>query len=221
MTRLCATNWLGILGVIIALLMAGTAPMQAYGQNSGAQTNGGLTHQEGKTAFDAGKFDAARKIWIPLADAGDAASQYSLALLYKNALGVKHDDAKAAYWFERAAEKGLTDAQKMIGLLYFAGTGVPRNFEKSARFYEMAAQAGDAEAQYMLANLYRQGRGVELNFEQAARWYEAAAKQGDIAAQSNLARLYMEGLAFRRITDRLPTGLSRQPSKATEMRNLV
>ncbi|MEC8743472.1 MAG: tetratricopeptide repeat protein, partial [Pseudomonadota bacterium] len=194
MTRLCATNWLGILGVIIALLVAGTGPTQAYGQNSGAQTNGGLTHEEGKAAFEAGKFDQARKIWIPLADAGDASSQFSLALLYKNALGVKRDDSKAAFWFERAAEKGMTDAQKMIGLLYFSGTGVPRSLDKSARFYEMAAQSGDAEAQYMLANLYRQGKGVELNFEQAARWYEAAAKQGDIAAQSNLARLYMEGV---------------------------
>ena len=109
--------------------------------------------ETGQRALKQGRFDDAYDIWLPLANAGDTASQYSLGFLFKNGQGVDRDDAKAASWFEQAASKGHVGAQTMMGLLYYSGIGVPQSFEKSAGFYTRSADAGDAEVLALTAEM--------------------------------------------------------------------
>jgi TPR repeat protein len=88
-----------------------------------------------------------------------------------------NDLASAAYWYQKAAEKGHTDAQTNLAAMYAEGRGVDFNSLESARWYRKAAEAGNVRAQYSLAIMH---------------WYESAARQGDANAMNNLA--FMHGM---------------------------
>ena len=61
------------------------------------------------------------KLWKRLADLGDAASQYNLALALQHGIGVPKDDAQAVFWYRKAAEQGDVDAQRQLGALLLKG----------------------------------------------------------------------------------------------------
>ena len=45
-------------------------------------------------------------------------------------LGIPRDDAKAAIWYRKAAERGLPDAQIQLGTMIGAGQGRPERFHR-------------------------------------------------------------------------------------------
>jgi TPR repeat protein len=51
---------------------------------------------------------------------------------------VEKDEAKAVYWFRRAAEKGLPGSQMTLGMLYENGQGVEKNEVEARRWYNLA-----------------------------------------------------------------------------------
>ncbi len=61
--------------------------------------------------------------------------------------GSAPDMKKAAYWFEKAAKRGVVDSQFNLGYLYQGGTGVERSLETAYFWYLIAATQGDKEAQ--------------------------------------------------------------------------
>src|SRR5581483_1338393 len=58
------------------------------------------------------------------AEAGDAAAQFNLAVLYARGDGVAQDYARAASWFREAAINGNVPAQFNLGVLYERGLGM-------------------------------------------------------------------------------------------------
>ncbi len=48
-------------------------------------------------------------------------AQFNLGLAYDRGDGVRQDQAKAAFWYRKAAEQGDTDSQFLLGMLYVAG----------------------------------------------------------------------------------------------------
>ena len=62
---------------------------------------------EGKKAMNRGDYAAALEIWRPLAEKGDADAQYNLGHLYRQGLGVPKDLAQAAWWYAKAAGRGV------------------------------------------------------------------------------------------------------------------
>ena len=72
---------------------------------------------KGLEAYNSGDFATALKEWKPLAEQGDATSQFILALMYANGDGVTQDYATAEKWFRKAAEQGLAEAQVNLDLL--------------------------------------------------------------------------------------------------------
>lgn len=56
-----------------------------------------------------------------LAQDGDAESQYRLATRYESGHGEPQDNAKALYWFKRAAENGHVMAKKSLAHIYAKG----------------------------------------------------------------------------------------------------
>ena len=96
---------------------------------------------------------------------------------------------KAAYWYEKAAEKGNVDAQIRLGLFYQEGYSVEKDYEKAVYWYEKAAEKNSIEAQYRLAQLY-QNDDIK-NYEEAIYWYEKVIKQDNyLDTQINLRHCY-------------------------------
>ncbi|MGB7745816.1 MAG: tetratricopeptide repeat protein [Verrucomicrobiia bacterium] len=126
---------------------------------------------------------------ISAAPKGDLEAQYNLGRAYQNGFGVKRDLAEAAVWYQRAAEKGHSDAQNSLAMLLAMG----RDYAGAAPWFERAAAQGNADAQYNLGVLHRNGLGVRQNYELAGQWFQKAAELGHAQAQIDLAKMYELG----------------------------
>ena len=73
---------------------------------------------EGVAAAKKGDFKTAMSEWQPLAEQGDAQSQYYLGFMYSNGEGVVQDYKEAVKWFRKAAEQGNGEAQAFLGMMY-------------------------------------------------------------------------------------------------------
>jgi hypothetical protein len=60
---------------------------------------------------------------------GDVNSQYYLGWLYGRGEGVRHDFARAALWYQKAADQGDLTSQTNLGWLYVESRGVPQDYE--------------------------------------------------------------------------------------------
>ena len=98
----------------------------------------------GMSAYQKGDYVTAAKEWRPLADGGDAPSQFNLGLLYYDGQGVPQDYAQAASWFRRAADQEYLKAQHNLGAMYGAGKGVKRDFVQAYVWLNICAAKGDS-----------------------------------------------------------------------------
>ena len=64
-----------------------------------------------RAIFGADSVDELRK----KAEAGDAAAQYNLGVMYANGNGVLSDSAEAVRWYRKSAKQGNADAQSNLG----------------------------------------------------------------------------------------------------------
>jgi len=130
-----------------------------------------------------------------MAQQGDAAAQYELAVRYVDGRGVARDAKTAAQWFEKAAGQGLAPAQYRLGSLYEKGVGVERDYARAKKYYQSAAGAGNARAMHNLAVLLAEnGDGGKPDYAAASQWFRKAAEFGVRDSQYNLAILYARGL---------------------------
>jgi TPR repeat protein len=82
-------------------------------------------------ALRRGDFPAALAAFQPLAEAGDAASQFDLGVLYQHGWGTSRDTATAIAWYTKAAKQGHFLVQHNLGVIYFYGRGIPQNDVKA------------------------------------------------------------------------------------------
>ena len=66
--------------------------------------------QKGNAAYKSGDYATALREFQPLAEQGDAKSQYNLGVMYDNGQGVPQDDFYAYMWWNIAASSGDKDA---------------------------------------------------------------------------------------------------------------
>lgn len=127
------------------------------------------------------------------ARAGDPKAYFEIGAVYTEGRGVKADFAKAAEWYQRAADAGVVPAQYRLGSLYEKGTGVPRNPARARALYQQAAESGNANAMHNLAVMLASGNGANPDFTLASMWFAKAADLGLRDSQFNLAILYARG----------------------------
>ena len=168
----------------------------------------------GQSAYAAGRFIDALRIWRPRAEQGDARAAFGLGLLYDLGEGVGQDAAAAYGWYRRAAEAGYVLAEFNIAVMCDSGTGTARNPTEAALWYARAAAHGYARAEYDLAQLYQSGEGVPRNLDMAASWYAAAAAHGLSAAARKVASLREE----RRQATVSPDAAAGPPDKVASLR---
>jgi hypothetical protein len=168
----------------------------------------------GQSAYAAGRFIDALRIWRPRAEQGDARAAFGLGLLYDLGEGVGQDAAAAYGWYHRAAEAGHVLAEFNLAVMCDSGTGTVRNATEAALWYARAAAHGYARAEYDLAQLYQAGDGVPRNLDMAASWYAAAAAHGLSAAARKVESLREE----RRNAAVSPDPAAGSPDKVASLR---
>jgi len=177
--------------LIILLSLLAFAPACAYAVSQDA-TEKSDSSDPGQSAYAAGRFIDALRIWRPRAEQGDARAAFGLGLLYDLGEGVGQDAAAAYGWYLRAAEAGYVLAEFNLAVMCDSGTGTARNATEAALWYARAAAHGYARAEYDLAQLYQAGDGVPRNLDMAASWYADAAAHGLSAAARKVASLREE-----------------------------
>jgi len=117
--------------------------------------------------------------WFDLANSPDSdgpTTDWALVEGY----GVQQDQKQAAYWYERAAQKGHAEAQFNLGRLYAAGKGgIPHDEEQALRWVRAAASQGYPPAQARLGVRYAEGLGIAPDNRRAYFWLTLAYLHGD------------------------------------------
>ena len=134
--------------------------------------------QQGFEASTRGDYQTAFKLWLPLAEQGDATAQFNLGVMYDEGRGVKQDYFEAVKWFRQAAEQRDASAQLKLGLMYAMGRGVKQDYFEAVKWFRQAAEQRDASAQFILGSSYLFGKGVQVNKSLAKEWFSKACDNG-------------------------------------------
>ncbi len=127
------------------------------------------------------------------AASGDPSGSELVGNYYSNGKCKSVDEAKAIYWYRRAADVGLPSAQAALGRMYELGHGVIEDAEEAITWYLKAAEQGDENGQIYLGLMYLYGRGVPQDDKKAAKYFAQAANQGDPEGQYDLGWMYENG----------------------------
>ncbi len=142
--------------------------------------------------MDHGEFKKAAALYQEMADTYPRAA-YQLGLLYKRGVlstPYRPDYARAAVYFQKALDDGLSDAAYDLGTLYFNPAGdFKKDFARAQKYYLIAADKGNLNAMYMLGYMFFYGH-VEKDLPRSIQYFELAAGQGHVLSASNLALLY-------------------------------
>lgn len=108
-------------------------------------------------AFKKGDYESAYKLWLPLAEEGDANAQNYLGIMYSLGLGIKRDYKKSLDWYERAAKAGNADAQRNFGDMINFGRGTQKDNYQAYKWYFAASQQGNKKAETQIAVIAASG----------------------------------------------------------------
>jgi TPR repeat protein len=151
-----------LLGITLSLLLTSGVAFSA-------------DYNKGLKAAQLGDFETALAEWAPLAEQGDAETQYNLGAMYKYGNGVLENDKTAVKWYTLAAEQGHASAQFNLGLMYYKGRGALGSYRTAASWFTKAAGQGHDKAQGVLGEMYSNGEGVVVNNIKAYMWVNLAA----------------------------------------------
>ncbi len=182
-----------LISLMIALLL--TTPSFAQDPGDEDTVFGSMTSAEqaarfdqGVEAYDAGNFEQAFGIWLPLAQRGNMSAQRNVGHLLRRGLGVEQDHERAVYFYTRASEAGLVGAMVNLAAMLRAGQGVEEpQYRQAAQWLYVASRAGDPRAQYVLGVMAARGQGMEQNRDLAIELFRLAAEQGLREARERLA----------------------------------
>lgn len=163
---------------------------------------GGKPSDDAYGAFQRGLYKTAYNLAVPRAEAGDAAAQTLIAEILSRGLGVARDDAKAAKWYEAAAEQGVPEAQFQYALLLLDGKYVDRDVQAATALMQSAAEAGNRLAQFNYAQMLIQREPGSRGLEKAVPYFERAAETGLADAQYAMSQVYANGVGGRLRDDR-------------------
>ena len=167
---------------LLALCVCVAMPAQARSAQEIA-----AAFDSGVTAYDAGDYQKAFKIWWDLRFE-DLAAMRNLGMMLRKGQGTAKDPRQAEELYLRAAEAGLPTAQADLADMYLKGELGPPDMARALPLLEAAAAANHPVAQYQLGQFYETGAPplVPQDIETAKQLYAAAAKHGmpEAAARS-------------------------------------
>ncbi|MFO0823856.1 MAG: tetratricopeptide repeat protein [Gemmataceae bacterium] len=136
--------------------------------------------------------DSAIADLIAKANQGDGRAQLTLAIRYRDGVGVKRDYTEAMRWAHPAADQGDANAQDFVGWMYFQGLGVKQNPEIAVGYFKAAARKSPAGA-WNLGQCYFAALGVDQDIPKALEAWKKAAAMGHGRSASTAAMMYWTG----------------------------
>jgi TPR repeat protein len=138
--------------------------------------------------------------------------------LYYQGKSVPKNIARAADWFNKAANLGSSEAMNRIGELWAAGMDGPPNPKQALGWYRKAADKGLAEGELNLGRALEKGEGTAQNPVDAWAWLKLASDQNLPAARDGASQLAAKLTADERAAANarmleLAARLNPQPSK--------
>ena len=134
------------------------------------------------------------------ANKNDAFSQYNLAVIYRDGIGVKRDFDKAFHWFKKSADLGFSNAKANLSWFYKNGVAVKQDFSQALFWAEQAAKENNPIALNNLGTYYQQGIGVKKDLEKSILYFnKALAIDSDLPiTKTNLGYSYFYGLGVKK-----------------------
>lgn len=117
-------------------------------------------------------YEAAAKLYIPLAEQGEASAQANLGWLFKNGKGVSQNYYEAIKWYRLASDQGESTAQNNLGLVYLNDV---QDKQEAVKWYRLSAAQGNADAQTNLESMNNAGAGTPQNNQQVVLLYKISA----------------------------------------------
>lgn len=131
------------------------------------------------------------------AQAGDAYSQYMLAVAYEKGDGVSPNDRQAAIWYQKSATAGCADAQFEMGsICQWGELGVREDADESLRWFKLAAEQGLPKALNSFACILEDDHPQD-----ALKYYKAAGEAGYSMGMSNYGRCLYYGIGVEKNVD--------------------
>jgi uncharacterized protein len=155
--------------------------------------------QKGRNAYKSGDYATALREVRPLAEQGDAESQYNLGVMYHKGKGVPQDYKTAVKWYRLAAKQGNIGAQYNLGGMYHKGKGVPQDYKTAVKWYRLAAKQGNVRAQSKLDQLER--RIAE----------QKSSPPSKSAAEKEIERLRRENARLKKQNQSKPKQVAKKP----------
>jgi len=109
--------------------------------------------RQGVSALNRHDYVSASRVFIALAERGDASAQSYLGYMFETGRGVPQNYTEAAMWYRRAAEQGDSLAQYSLGLLYDKGFGVPRDIVEAGKWLNLSTAAAPPGAREARARI--------------------------------------------------------------------
>lgn len=134
-----------------------------------------------------------------LVQKGYPAAMGDYGFCYDCGIGVNRSMRWAIYWYQKAAEKGVTAAMNNLAQIYLLREKKYRNVQLGLLYAFMAADYDDEQAQNLLGLCYEEGLGVQKDFQKAYQYFSLAVNNGAGAcAEHNLARCFRKGLGIEK-----------------------
>lgn len=138
------------------------------------------TLEEAIAAYDAGDYEKAYALFLPLAEAGDAEAQYWVGELFVFGHGVQESQADALPWLEAAAAQDHAEAAYVLALIFSNGNIELRNDSLALEYLYQASRLCHADAAATLGmELMTLDRNPETKVEAFAWLYISIDLGGD------------------------------------------
>jgi hypothetical protein len=186
--RLGAAGRILVAALVAASLFA-TAALADSDTFKGYRKSDPKRFHAGVVAYDAHDFPKAYKIWLPLAQHGDIAAMFNVALMLRDGRGIRRDPAKALAYFRQAATMGHLGSEVDLADMYMRGEGTKQNYLEAARWLLVAARRGHLPSAYKLGLMCEKGIGMPVDLKAARAFYLFAARRGYELAATRLAIL--------------------------------
>lgn len=112
--------------------------------------------ERARDAMEEGRFETARTLLMPAANAGNADAEELIGVMFAMGLGVPKDDQRAFEWYLRSSMKGHPGAQSGIGWYYETGRGLEApDLVRAYLWYALSAIGGDPDAAISLEEVVK------------------------------------------------------------------
>jgi TPR repeat protein len=116
-----------------------------------------------------------------------------IARMYVVGDEVRQNYARAAKWYQKAAEKGNASAAVTLAGMYFDGRGEDKDGNAALHWCKFAADKGNPVGVYCVGRLYQEGAVGPKDAVTAIRWFKKGAAMGNAPSYYRLGQMYWDG----------------------------